>query len=516
MNFKTVLLSLLLPASLGIKAQQKLSIENVYRMSLRNAGPIVTNEEVKGYYSFYMSDKIDRKTNEYTLQLVDVNLNKLNDIKFQDSRSVTLLESSFNDNSIIFMFYNNDNNSVDYRMYNMEGKQTFTYSKPLDKRSEQFFRQAISFQSNEETENQNLFDIPGKGFITVTPLREGRNYTYDVTFFSSEKRRTWTYNPVEDGRVAQAQFLGASDSVAVLEVLTRPKLMSQKTESSLVGINLFNGRKVFEVNTIDGPQQLYPVNITVRRGANSFLLMGPYYGAQDNVVKDKSTGIGVWEMNNQGRLIRSKYNSWAQDMSKFLSVDRKGRVADMGYVYFHSLQQTADGKLFAIGEGYKKIADGVGIAANILAGGHVAGATKMRITDMLMLQFDGAFNLVGADVYDKNSNNFSLATASDYLSPHAMAMMAKAMGAFDYSFTQQNASHTSFTSAYTDYERTKDYKGLTFNTLTYYDGKVSRDKINLKTSATSLAIMPSRSGSVLVLEYFRKDKRLDMHIEKIN
>jgi hypothetical protein len=102
------------------------------------------------------------------------------------------------------------------------------------------------------------------------------------------------------------------------------------------------------------------------------------------------------------------------------------------------------------------------------------------------------FELEGAKIYEKNNNNFSISTGSDFLTPHSLALVAKTYGAFDYSFTQIGKNHASFTSGYTDYERSKDYKGLTFNSISYYDGKISTDKINLKTSAKWLSILPAK------------------------
>ena len=232
--------------------QNKLSIDKVYSVTLRNSGPILENEQIKGYYFFYQSDKIDKKTNEYTLQLVDENLNKIKDIKFNDSRDIALLESSYNGNSIVFLFYNDSENSLEYRLYGMNGKQLYTYSKILDKRSDSYFKQQRAMSGSEESENQNIFDIPGKGYLSVTALREDRKYTYDVNFYASGKRRTWTFNPLEDGKFSSAQYLGANDSIAVIEVMSKEKLLSKETESTLVGINLENGKKVFQIRTQDG------------------------------------------------------------------------------------------------------------------------------------------------------------------------------------------------------------------------------------------------------------------------
>jgi hypothetical protein len=497
-------------------AQNKLTIDKVVSVTLRNTGQIIENEQIKGYYFFYQSDKVDRKTNEYTLQIVDENLNKIKDVKFTDSKNITLLESSYNGNSIVFMFYDDDQNMLDYRLYNMDGKQSYTYSKTLDKKSEKFFKTQLATNGGEESENKNVFDVQDKGYITITSLREDRNYTYDVNFYSSTKRKTWTYNPLEDGKFTSAQFLGANDSIAVFEVMSKEKLMSKDLESTLLGINLENGKKAFEVRTQDGSHQLYPMNITTLDASNQFILIGTYYAGNDRVLRDNSDGLGIWLMNSKGKIERSKYITWANDLSKFLKVDQKGRVSDLGYIYFHRLVQTEDGRIFAVGEGYKKVADGVGIAMNILTQSYRNGVTKLKITDMLMLELSKDFNLQNAKIYEKNNNSFSLNTGSDFLTPHSLALAAKAYGAFDYNFTQYGASKASFTVGYSDYERSKEYSGQTFNSISYYDGKITTDKINLKTKATQLHILPAKPGSVLLVEYYKKDKRLDMRMEKLN
>ena len=97
----------LLPAFLlfiasGIQAQNKLSIDKVYSTYLRNSGTIMESNQIKGYFFLYISDKIDRRTNEYTLQILDQNLNKVRDIKFQDSKHLNLLEAAYNGNSLSF------------------------------------------------------------------------------------------------------------------------------------------------------------------------------------------------------------------------------------------------------------------------------------------------------------------------------------------------------------------------------------------------------------------------------
>ncbi|MEK7225708.1 MAG: DUF6770 family protein, partial [Bacteroidota bacterium] len=96
---------LILGYTLTVSAQ-KMTVENVYKASARNGAAIKEGSDVKGYYFFFISDKIDKKTNEYTLRITDNSLKLLKDIKFQDSKHVYILESSFNGTDLIFLFYN--------------------------------------------------------------------------------------------------------------------------------------------------------------------------------------------------------------------------------------------------------------------------------------------------------------------------------------------------------------------------------------------------------------------------
>ncbi len=68
------------PAS--VLAQNKLSIDKVYSAYLRSSGTITEKGQIKGYFFLYQSDKIDKHTDEYTLQILDENLNKVSNIKY--------------------------------------------------------------------------------------------------------------------------------------------------------------------------------------------------------------------------------------------------------------------------------------------------------------------------------------------------------------------------------------------------------------------------------------------------
>ena len=134
-----------------------------------------------------------------------------------------------------------------------------------------------------------------------------------------------------------------------------------------------------------------------------------------------------------------------------------------------------------------------------------------------MIKFDQNFNVKEAKVYDKNSNKMELPGGYEFISTPLIGKLLKyVFGEFDYAYTQMNKDNTAFTVCYSDYVKGKDYKGTTFNAISYNDGKVTTDKINTKSDATRSSVLPAQQGQVLILDYYKKDKRLDAHFEKLN
>lgn len=48
------------------------------------------------------------------------------------------------------------------------------------------------------------------------------------------------------------------------------------------------------------------------------------------------------------------------------------------------------------------------------------------------------------------------------------------------------------------------------------DSKFETDAVSLDSKATMHRVMPAKAGHLLIIDYFRKTKTLDMRIEKFN
>jgi len=247
-------------------------------------------------------------------------------------------------------------------------------------------------------------------------------------------------------------------------------------------------------------------------------IYGEYFDVKDNIAKDKSIGFAFWGIDENGKILNEKYCAWGLDLGKFLDVNAKGKIEDFGYMYLHNMIQVSDGSIYAIGEGYKKVASALGILSRVASGGRSGiSAVKIKVTDMVLIKFDRDFNVKDAKIYDKNSNNIELPGGMEFVSGPLIGKMIKYhFGGFDYSYTQTNKDNSSFTVCYSDYVRGKDYKGGTFNSISYNDGKITTDKINTKSAATWSSVLPAKQGQVLIIDYYKKEKKVDRHFEKLN
>lgn len=513
------LIAAILLCNINLQAQNKLSVDKVYSAYLRNSGSIMEKGQIKGYFFLYQSDKIDKHTNEYTLQILDENLNKVRDIKFQDSKKLSLLEAAYNGGSLAFLFKNGDTKTLDMKIYGLDGKEKFTYSREFDRKTDQLMARYETLHTDEGT-NQNVYDLGEQGYVSVLPLKDGKQVTYEVDYFSSNEKNQWTYTPTDDEeKFANAEFLGSTDNTIILEVLKKSRLLSGKPSAHLVGINFITKKKVFDIDNENDEYTFVPASVVPQKGSDKTLVMGSYFDKDANIVKDASKGLAIYTVNTDGKVIAKIYNSWKDDFAKYLPTNSKGKIDNVGFLYIHKLIQTPGGKMFVVGEGYKRQASAGGIALNMLGAlGGVrtnAGVTKIVITDMVMMEFNDKFKVSGASIYDKPNNTAISTNASDYSSQHALAMYLKSVGAFDYDFSTGNIDNSDFSVCYSSWERSSDYKGETFNSIHYNGSKFTTDKIELKSKASTMKVFPAKAGSVMIMEYFKKDKRLDFRLEKL-
>jgi hypothetical protein len=104
------------------------------------------------------------------------------------------------------------------------------------------------------------------------------------------------------------------------------------------------------------------------------------------------------------------------------------------------------------------------------------------------------------------------------MSPKFVSNYAKAVGAFDYKFTQTSADQSTFIVDYVDHDRQNEAgRAFVVGSIVYTSEKTFvTDKFTIARRTSVFQILKAKSGYLGVTEYFRKEKKLETRLEKVN
>jgi len=506
--------------SFNSSAQNK-SFDDVMEIELRNSGAIISSNEVTGYYFFYKVDKVSKTNSSYILRILDQNLNEVVKKELVEPTNIALQEVTYNGTGLALKFYDwsdAKNNKVVIKKFNTKGELEGSKSIPLVNAYEKMYYSS-SNSTGQEIVSKNLFDIPGKGFVNYTPKKVNKMGFY-IDFISTDpSAKDWTYkSSASSASNESATFFATSDNVIVSCVSKQiGGAMSKDFESFALGIDINTGKKLFETKIEDAKYDVVLMNGYTDKSKSEIVLVGQYYNKGDKSAKDASQGLCSYRIDNSGNITARNYISWVKDVSKVIPVNEKGKIDKVGFLFFHKIVQTADGRMYAIAESYKKAASAGGMAMAMLSKGG-ASAVKLVVEDMYIFEFTPGFGLHAVKSFDKFPTNVNgLPPGSGMLSAQLLGYVVKSLGGFDYSFTQMNEGNTVFHVGYTNFEKVKGSKNsYVFGAITYDAGNYKTDKLSLETEASSITVLPAKPGYVMVLEYFKKLKKIETRLEKIN
>ena len=109
--------------------------------------------------------------------------------------------------------------------------------------------------------------------------------------------------------------------------------MSRDVDDYILGIDILTGKKSFEHPMEDNSHAVATLNALPLEDGN-FQIFGLAFDKDAKTGKATSTGLFGFTMNSEGKIITRKYLTWAKDFSKFLKMNEKGKVEDVGFLYF--------------------------------------------------------------------------------------------------------------------------------------------------------------------------------------
>jgi len=294
--------------------------------------------------------------------------------------------------------------------------------------------------------------------------------------------------------------------------------MSKKITKYMVGIDPKTGEEKFKNKIEDDKYNTMFVGHYLDKETDELTLFGYYYDKSDNVGSNKTKGLCVYTLDAAGTFTSQTHLGWTSDIQKHLSVNAKGRLKEVGYMYFQNIFKTSDGRLFAVAEQYKRNLDGLGITANLvsnfLGGEGNNSSTKVVIEDIMVFEFNPDFDLTDVTIFDKNKSKQTLLEGSSFTNMELLGHLVKSYGGFDYVFTQQHRDNDVFSFVFNDYDR--DEKNWKVKTVTYAEGEYSTDEVSLSSNYKDFILLKGKKGHVMLAEYDEKAKKLNMRLEKIN
>ncbi len=490
-------------------AQQK-SLNEITSFRLKNSGTLMDkNNDVDGYYFYYQVDKLKKGKREYAIKILDNNLNNIATKSYVDSKNTTLANGKFNNQALMFAMINLKEQHYKLVTFDRQGNQGKDIIVPVNKKEVKRLSYFL------KTGNLNmLFPVNNKGFL-FNYVKNNKKLGYGLKYVSTDGGASWDYNsPEEIKEIRTINPIEVNEEVVVAIEGTKKSMMNPSIKLKVLVIDIKTGKLLFEK---EFDKETDPRLIT-----NAFLtederlvLLGEYFEKGDDIMKSTSLGVFSQVLKKNGDEVSDSKVSWKDKINEMMPAETNGKKTKKSYVYFHDVVRTQKGRFYCIGERYRKTASGLGIASAALGGG--GSVTQLTITDAVFFEFDNDFKLLNIDVFKKGKSRAP--SIFDVGSPQLNAHALKALGAFDYQFTQTDNDSDRFYASFIDYERLKGERNkYAFKSIIYNEGKLSQDKIYLEKSKgqISFRVMPAKLGHVMLLEYNKKEKTLDLHLEKIN
>lgn len=524
MNMLKSVFLLLCISVTGFAYAQTQELSGFKRLSSSSITPIYEGKEVKGYTLFYKTDKADRGNDNYHISIYDENLALSKTINMQKPRDkFFLIGSGYNGDLIGFYFYNFKDKRFEIEAYDKSLKKTAS-SEIIHKLTN--MEMAIMQKKLADADKDlagysydvNLYPVAGKGFITNGLLKNGKGFTLEM--LDNSLKSKWKIGTDEKSKEYEAFVISdVTDKFIIGSLIKRPGMMSKKMTFYITAFDVNTGKKFMEV-PLEGSvkDQLSLNSISYDENTKQIITIGDYYNESDKPGVSKSKGFYIKTFDDQGKETNMKFFSWDKDVKSLLPAEAKPSLEKGAMNFTHKILRGQDGKFYLVCEQFSTGTDGAGIALNVLGGGYGASMTKAVVWNMFIYALNPDFTLNEIKFYAKDKSNVTLPAGADFYGSGMIGMITKAVGGFDYQFTQMTNDGKSFNVVFINYDKEKGEttKRMLGNIIISPDGKFNLDKIDITTKASSSFLYPAKPGYLMMVDHLRKEKTVGMKLIKLN
>jgi hypothetical protein len=515
MKLKLLFIAFALLSVKGFAQDATKVFDEVKNVTIRNIGAIKKNNQVKGYFSFYEFDKVDRKTLLFRLNLLDENLNELGTKDIVGPKDWELISSGYDGNNFCFKFWDKKAKTFELKAYDQDAKEVA--SNTLKINYSPGGGKSLSFSQMVSSE---LGIIENNGFIDYT--FNDKNDAFFISYVNGNTQKTWqqAYEPEGKSKLMLPTFLNGNNNMVLTGVARIEKGMyNTKTEHSVIANSTKDGGQLFELSTEFGDNHVIPINAVFE--GDKVTIVGLNYKSTKTYTTAPD-GFAFLEIDKTGKLLKSNFKTFEESLGKYLPMEDH-KLNDGYNLFIHDIVRTNHNTNLVIAEKFKKgmSAGGAALTAfSLLSGSTAGGGIRLQLENMVVIEYDMNGNAIQATEIPKAiGNTEGFPTYVGLLPPYFLAMYANFTGQMDYMYTSKNENNSEITFSFVDYGRIDegDKKTKNFGQIKYKDGKITVDKIPVKNEkATFSHLLPAKTNHVLQVNYFKKDKKLTMDLIKLN
>jgi hypothetical protein len=461
------------------------------------------NNNIKGYFLLFETDKIAKET--YTLEYVvlDENLTKvtkgtITEMKYNSwlvKADIVSVKVSIFNNKLLIQFSDNSDGLEFFKRYRILDLKTnilsdrFIYNKDKLNINPLFDRTLKNFNENQTF---NIIGLNNIGLLVDKSKKDKYSDVKSLICYDENFNQKWKI----DYNLEKTQF-GYKELSLIKSNQDYIVFFNHYTKAGYkptVSVMLFNAKTGVLNDEYFFPNQdkdAYKV-VDCSINNNQVILFGNYSKKSQfgHISDEENTGLFRIILDaKSGKVIKETYNNWANMASKF-AIDKYGYIKKEGNIFIHNMLELSDNKVIVVCEAFSN--------------------SPIKTNNMYFLEFSKNLDLTQVFEIEKFRNKFP--GLSDY------SNNIKKYGFFDF-LDYQNMGDDEFLFYFNDNEKnTKNRKKSTiFGIVSYSNGKFNKQSLNLKTEISSINAFSAKKGYILLSENFdEKDKPTELRLEKIN
>lgn len=474
------------------------------------------NNNIKGYFILFESDKVAKETVELEYVVLDENLTKvtngfITEMKFEswliNSKKI-LVKASLYENNLLLeltdlvddeagLFIEGPELFRRYRMLNVannEMSKPFMFNKDVMQLNPVFDRK-IKNRPNNTSEKVSFYR--GLGLVADSQTldkKEGRMKRY-LAHYNDDFKEVWKfeYSDIKDKKQKSLRYLDSDEDVIVFfnRYITNKNQPTYLPEVSMLFLDAKKGSLRKELMFPELDKFSYRV-VNCVIAEDKISIMGNYAKGNKYASTDDVEDIGLYKFvfdKTTGELLDKDYFKW-ESLAGKLDIKKNGYVKKEGQLYTHDMLLKSDGNIIVVTEAF---------------------INKPIITNnMYFFELDN--KLAVKDVFEvtKFRNKFT--------DTNAYSADIKRYGLFDF-IDYQDLGDNEYLFFLNDNEKnSKNRKKSTlYGVVSYSDGKFKRQTLDLKTETSTIKAFNSKKGYLMLVENFdEKNKPTEFRLEKVN